>query len=374
MKKVIISLFLLFCIIGCAWGGESYSDHTYIFDGNDYSNYEIAYALEDGHFDTLFSEDYKGYCVEYTEQEAAYGDLFYITNTSSIINRITNEDVSNYLKIYFIDYYNQTQANKIVTQHTIWHFTDNFDGWRINYTLVDEIRDSTHNYPDSGTIRYNDTHKMIYDFRGLVSPYEEHQNYFNYKIFFKEIGVDDCIINNYNNTTNVNNYNNTTNIVNNYNNTTNIVNNYNNTTNIVNNYNNTTNIINNYNNTTNINNYNNTTNNYLINITNNTTVNNIANNYSNITNYYNNIINNITNNTTNNNITVNNAPTNNANSKIYIIIIHKIIHMNNYVQQANMMYQHPNSIDLFRYQTGNPIIILIGCLFIATGVIIISKK
>lgn len=187
MKKLLIILLLFFCIIGYAYCGENttnYDDAPRII--NEDSTKTVT-ALEDGHLNTSFSNNHKGYCVEYTEQEAHEGDQFIPTHTSHIRNNKTGEDVSQYLKIYFIDYYNETQKDPIVTQHTIWHFTDDFEGWRINKTLIEQIRKSTHKYDDTGTRQWNSTHLMKYSFQALLSPYEHHQNYFTYLITFEPI-------------------------------------------------------------------------------------------------------------------------------------------------------------------------------------------
>ena len=188
MKKLlIITLLLFFCIIGYAYGGEnttSYDDAPRIINED---HTKTVTALEDGHLNTSFSNNHKGYCVEYTEQEAHNGDQFISAHTSHIRNNRTGEDVSQYLKRYFIDHYNETQKDTIVTQHTIWHFTDDFEGWRINKTLIKEIRESTHKYDDTGTIQWNSTHLMKYSFQALLSPYEHHQNYFTYLITFEPI-------------------------------------------------------------------------------------------------------------------------------------------------------------------------------------------
>ena len=187
MKKLLILLLLFFCIIGYVSGGENtttYDDAPIIL--NDEPNKTVT-ALEDGHLNTSFSNNHKGYCVEYTEQEAHKGDQFISAHTSHIRNNHTGEDVSQYLKRYFIDHYNETQKDPIITQHTIWHFTDDFEGWRINKTLIKEIRESTHKYNDTGTRQWNSTHLMKYSFQALLSPYEHHQNYFTYLITFEPI-------------------------------------------------------------------------------------------------------------------------------------------------------------------------------------------
>lgn len=186
MKKLLIIILLFFCI-GYAYGGENittYDDAPIAYD-DDFENTTVS--LDDGHLDTRFSNGYKGYCIEYAEQEAKTGDKFYITSSEKTVNNKTKKDVSQYLKRYFVDYYNETKKDKIVTQHMIWHFTDDFEGWRLNYTIINNIKNSNNNYDDDGTIRWNSTHNMRYSFRALISQYEHHQNYFIYKISFEPI-------------------------------------------------------------------------------------------------------------------------------------------------------------------------------------------
>lgn len=270
--------FLVLLSISTVAAGDNTTDNTYIPKSN-VNGGQVVEATESGNFNITFSNNYNGYCLEYGEHDATVGDKFIVANSTDYE---INKSVSNCLKTFFVDFYDEAMKNKIVTQHTIWHFTDGFDGWRLNYTMIQQIKDisAVKNIPDTGKVKYNATHNMYYDFLTLISPYEHHQNFFAYKIWFKEI--DDCCC--INNTTNNYFYNitNVHNITNIYYNYTTIINNItnNNYTTIVNNITNNTIINNNY--TTIINN-----------ITNNTITNN---NYTTINNNYTTIINNITNN------------------------------------------------------------------------------
>ena len=283
-KILFLTIFLVFLSLSTVAAGDNTTDDTHIpkstvLDG------QVVEATESGNFNITFSNDYNGYCLEYGEHDATAGDKFIVANSTDYE---INKSVSNCLKTFFVDFYDEAMKNKIVTQHTIWHFTDRFDGWRLNYTMIQQIKDiaAVKNIPDTGKVKYNTTHDMHYSFLTLVSPYEHHQNFFAYKIWFKEIDNCCCI----NNTTNNYFYNitNVTNIIHN------ITNTYYNYTTIINNITN-----NNY--TTIINNI--TNNNYTTivnNITNNTIINNnyttINNNYITTNNNYTTIINNITNN------------------------------------------------------------------------------
>ena len=218
--KIITLALLLFLVMGCVTGGGGETNTSYTqYDVATYQ--DIIYAEEDGHFDIQFSDDYKGYCLEYGEEEATKGDMFYMEQTNYTLNS-DGEDVSNELKTYFVEYYNETQKDKVVTQHTIWHFTDGFDGWRVNKTLVNDIKSlaEKNKINDDGKKQWNSTHEMIYSFRSLVSPIEEHQNFFAYKIIFQLINVTEENNTITDNTTSINN---TTNILDNItNNNTNL--------------------------------------------------------------------------------------------------------------------------------------------------------
>lgn len=307
-KILLIMIFLGILSLGAVAAGDNTTDDQYI--PKEISGDEVVIALEDGHFNIPFSDGSNGYCLEYGEHEAAFGDSFIVKNTSYMINNNNHTPVGNYLKAYFVYYYPETIKNPIVTQHMIWHFTDDFNGWRVNQTLVEKIKiiGDAITIPDHGTLKYNSTHKMVFSFNTFLSPYENHQDFFGYNIFFEPLSSTcDCeyIVNNYTiyNITQVENnitYTNVTNIINNetcyikndtYLNITNITNNITNIfQNITNNY---VNITNNYINITKINN---TT--ILNNITN------IVNNITNITNNYQSI-----NNTTiqNNTVIINNT-------------------------------------------------------------------
>lgn len=180
-------------MIGIVYGGDNTTiNHTYTIEEYNIDDFDKVYALEDGHFNTSFSDGFYGYCVEYGETEAVKGDMFLVDGTDSIRNSVTGKECGDYLKVYFIDYYGDAQKDKIVTQHMIWHFTDNFNGWRLNYTLIDLIKDKVDNqgvvYNDSGYRILNDNLSvMFWDFHSFLSPYINHQDYFGYRVWFGNI-------------------------------------------------------------------------------------------------------------------------------------------------------------------------------------------
>lgn len=199
MKKIFIFLFLFLCIGTCFAGNSTVQteDIPYVISDNN----DTIQAIEGGDSDIQFQDGYKGYCIEYMEKSAEPNDTFYVANTSYIKNKQDN-DVSNYIKVFFVHFYDNTQNNNltyrdepvnqlIYNQHIIWHFTDNFTSpvTQQSQDLLQSIRhiaDKEYVH-DVGEKPYNNTTKMIYDFKAFISVFENHQNYFGYKINFTPI-------------------------------------------------------------------------------------------------------------------------------------------------------------------------------------------
>lgn len=155
---------------------------------------EEVKSSENGHVNIRFDDDYNGYCINYGSHEAAAGDTFTVKNTSYAVNRYSGEDVGNCLKVYFVDYYENAMKDDIVTQHTIWHFTDDFNGWRLDYDLIENIKNTalTKTIPDHGAVRQiNNTTEAVFDFEVLSSGRSDYQNFFGYKITYRDITNDD---------------------------------------------------------------------------------------------------------------------------------------------------------------------------------------
>ena len=144
-------------------------------------------ALEDGHFNTSFSDGSNGYCLEYGEQEASKDDIFYKVDTSYARNSLDNERVGNYIKLFFVEYTDYALSDSVRTQHYIWHFTDDFNGWRLNYTIIDMIKSSNRVIPDYYEEDLGNGSVRCFEFNVLLALYEHHQDYFIYKIFYRNI-------------------------------------------------------------------------------------------------------------------------------------------------------------------------------------------
>lgn len=143
------------------------------------SDEPMTEALESGDSNISFSDGYKGYCIEWGEHSAEKGDKFYIRD----------EDVDNNIKTFFVYFYEESQRDVIATQHMIWKFTDDKQFSRFNQTLYEKIieKSATVKVPNDGVLKINDTTEMVYSFRNFISNFNEYQNYFAYKIYFRNI-------------------------------------------------------------------------------------------------------------------------------------------------------------------------------------------
>ena len=178
---------IIFAVTTCM-NFVSAENETNIFKSSE--SEEEVLAREDGHVNITFDNDYNGYCINYGEHEAKTGQEYSVQDTTYATNKNSGESVGNYLKVYFVDYYDDAMRNDIVTQHTIWHFTDDFNGWRIDPILIENIKStaSTKTIPDNGAVRQiNNTTEAVFDFQVLSSDKSDHQNFFAYKITYRDI-------------------------------------------------------------------------------------------------------------------------------------------------------------------------------------------
>lgn len=201
MKKIILTLLITFLTVTSGLNLVSAENETNITlaEGEEerlkIKNDDTVSASEDGHFNISFDDGYNGYCINYGQEEAREGDDYKVQDTSYAINNMNGESVGNELKTFFVDYYDIAMKDKIKTQHIIWHFSDGFNGWRVDPNLMEEIRNTASSkiIPDHGATRkINDTSEMIFDFEVLSSGKAGHQNYFAYKITIRDI-IEDII-------------------------------------------------------------------------------------------------------------------------------------------------------------------------------------
>ena len=151
---------------------------------------ETVKSKENGHFNITFEDGYNGYCINYGDQEAKVNDEFEVKDTTAAINNKNGESIGHYLKTFFVEFHDIAVKNKIDTQKIIWAFSDNFD---FNKALVQQIKDISVNLtiPDHGAIKkINETTEAFFDFEVLGTDKNNHQNFFGYKITYRDIPVE----------------------------------------------------------------------------------------------------------------------------------------------------------------------------------------
>ena len=218
MKKILIILFVMFLATAATLNFATAQNESEITSANSNVENEITLenseseirlansesesenkvekkvlAREEGNYNISFDDGYYGYCINYMKNHALVGDSFTVKDTSYAVNNNRSESIGNYLKVFFVDYYEEAMKNKIVTQHTIWHFSDDFHNWRIDYDLVDKIKATalTKTIPDHGAVRkINNTTEAVFDFEVLLSGSAANQNFFGYKITYRNISSD----------------------------------------------------------------------------------------------------------------------------------------------------------------------------------------
>ena len=123
-------------------------------------------------------------------QEAKINDEFEVKDTTAAINNKNGESIGHYLKTFFVEFHDIAVKNKYDTQKIIWAFSDNFD---FNKHLVQQIKDVSVNLtiPDHGAIKkINETTEALFDFEVLGTDKNNHQNFFGYKITYRDIPVE----------------------------------------------------------------------------------------------------------------------------------------------------------------------------------------
>lgn len=154
-------------------------------------------ALEAGNYDILFSNGYRGYCIDYGKQEADVNDVFRMTDTSKADNNETGEDISQHLKILFIENFDTlfkadgdtyVTDDKIKPQYYVWYFSDDKENWRLDPKVTDRIIalvKSGMTIPDHGYTIVRDGKEIRFDFAVMKNTQESrdsYQDFFAYKI------------------------------------------------------------------------------------------------------------------------------------------------------------------------------------------------
>ncbi len=149
---------------------------------------EEVRATQSGNYNITFDDGYNGYCINLGDAAAEYNDLFTVQNTSLAVNHNTGEPVGNYIKTFFVEFYDIAVSDKYKAQEVIWAFTDNFTFY--DQDLLEEIKEKSLEkiIPDHGAVkRINNTAEAIFDFEVLDSQKQSSQNFFGYKIRYNAI-------------------------------------------------------------------------------------------------------------------------------------------------------------------------------------------
>ena len=149
---------------------------------------EVVESKEYGFVNVPFSDGYNGFCINLAQKETNAGEEFVVKNTSAAVNR-NGDEIGNYLKILFVDYYDFTVNNPRQAQDIIWKFSDNYHVY--DHEIVKgimELAESGRIIPDHGEEKIiNNTTKVKFDFEVLDSQKGSTQNFFGYKLTYSDI-------------------------------------------------------------------------------------------------------------------------------------------------------------------------------------------
>ena len=152
LSLCLIALLLLLPGAVFAEGGDRVGDETY--------------AMEDGYIRLPFGNGYYGFCIAYGTPEADKDDIYTVYDTSAAINWNTGAGIGNKLKVMATQYPEILMWDDIVAQHYIWHFSDEFSGWRVDPEQVEDIKRTSEmmTIPDHGYQTEKDGVIQTWDF------------------------------------------------------------------------------------------------------------------------------------------------------------------------------------------------------------------
>ena len=110
---------------------------------------EDASSMTNGYTDVLFSNDYRGFCLDQKKKGAYTGDVFTPVDTSVATSNVDGSDVSQKIKILltqsFDELYKYDDASGYILSDTntvqavVWNFTDGQYIWGLQKTLVERV-------------------------------------------------------------------------------------------------------------------------------------------------------------------------------------------------------------------------------------------
>lgn len=159
---------------------------------------ENTTSLGNGFTNVLFSNDFRGFCLDMYKDGAYKGDTFTPTDTSIVTSNIDNSDVSQKLKILFVVGFNDLftydenlgyQLNDTnMVQSVIWKFTDDRYIYGAQKTLYDKVNAyDGPEIPDNGyTITLDSGDTVTFYFSVMKTHQDSQQDFFAYKVTTNE--------------------------------------------------------------------------------------------------------------------------------------------------------------------------------------------
>jgi len=155
VKKRIIACLLLACLLLFSCAAFAYG--------------ETAKAMDSGYLRLPFDNGYNGFCIAHHAPQADMDDVYLVCSTDKAVNNMSGENIANYLKVFATQFSDIFLGDNVYAQQYIWHFSDDFNGWRINPDVVQEIRDLSMQMiiPAHGYVTQVDDVTRIWDFMVL---------------------------------------------------------------------------------------------------------------------------------------------------------------------------------------------------------------
>lgn len=208
LKKMILTFFII-CLLTTSGFGFATGENETVKEENkseSFSSEEIESNIKNeservgekvktpsgGSKNISFTDGYNGYCINKGWKGAKENDEFIVSDTSIAENSINHADVSNYLKILFVDYHDFAVKNADETAKIVWNFTDR-QYWMSTNEIIQgilSIAESGRVIADHGEVKkINNTTEALFNFEVLDSVKSGHQNFFGYKITYRTIPV-----------------------------------------------------------------------------------------------------------------------------------------------------------------------------------------
>lgn len=153
---------------------------------------DTTISLKDGYVRHPFDNGYTGFCISYMTPDAVKDDIYEVVSPDGILNT-ANRNVADFidcLKVYATQYSDNflSEDNNLVVQHTAWHFSNDFTGWRVDPEFVEEIKEkaAAMEIPDHGYTQQIGDMNRTWDFIILAdkdaTEIDDRALFFAYKV------------------------------------------------------------------------------------------------------------------------------------------------------------------------------------------------